>query len=590
MTTRMKDPQEARVDEFGAKVRASVERIARIGADSGRSEAERLNAALELLREQNAELSTAEEELRVQVDELAQALGALQVERERFREVFEATPEAYFVTDALGVIREVNARACALLEHDPRFLRGKPLAVYLEPDDTKELRNALGQIGKEPIDLAVRLVSRTHKRVATHLRGVPHDGGRRILWIAREATPETDPSTDAHALARALRDKEELLARERQRSETLDREARSKDRFLAVLSHDLRSPLNAVIGWTELLRREFLDQGRRDRALATIERNARSMLGLVEELLDISRITTDKMQLDVRPLELGALAKRVVEATHPVAAEKGVVLSATVEDDVGVVGDAKRLEQVLHNLLSNAIEFTPSGGRVQVSVKRDGESAKLIVSDTGAGISPTDLQHLFEVFKQGESRSSKGGLGLGLYIVRQIMLLHGGDVSATSEGEGKGTTVTCELPLGQTVPAAASSTHLPLGDLSGDRVLVIDDEEDARELMTTLLANAGAHVASVATVGEAVELMRTWRPDAAVVSDLGLPTGDGLAIAKEARAQLGADVVVVAVSGHTADRDVASTLDAGFDAHLAKPLAAGELVAALLRARSVRSR
>lgn len=600
-TVKFRDPQAMaeRAEAFAESVQHVVVKRARflerIGTASAAGpvppESQRaLEEALEIVNVQHAELVVAQEELQEQVDELARSLGNVQVERERYRELFEAAPDAYFVTDNHGVVREANHLAASMLGVDPRYMVGKPFAVYLSSESVASFRNALLDTRTESIELSVEIVGRKLGPRAAHIRARRMENGRRILWIARDEASSLP--AEIGDLARALRDKDDLLERERRDRERLEREARAKDRFLAILSHDLRAPLNAVLGWTDLLRREILDQSRRERALSTIDRNARSLLGLVEELLDISRITADRLQLDVRPLDLSALVRRVVEAAHPIAREKGIVLGCVVEGDAVVIADAKRIEQIVSNLLGNALKFTPPGGNIDVSVTRADAHARIVMRDSGVGISAATLPHVFDCFRQGEDAgASKGGLGLGLFIVRQIAHLHGGSAHVKSEGDGRGSTFTIELPVADHGPSPAESSHalLPSADLIGVRVLVVDDDEDTRELMTTLVSEAGAHVASAADLEEAKKVIETWSPDA-IISDLSMRTHeDGFDVARAARERLGDDVVLIALSGFASERDAARSISAGFDAHLAKPFSAGELVAALVRLREGRA-
>lgn len=565
------------------------EKLVSAAAEEAVPSRQTLEEALEVINVQHAELLVADEELREQVDELARSLGTVQMERERYRELFEAAPDAYFVTDTHGIIREANHGAAAMLGVDARYVCGKPLSLYLSRGASHDFRLALAKTERSSLELTLTILGRKMLPMEARVRARRLDGGRRILWIARQE--ERPLPQEIGDLARALRDKEDVLERERRERERLEREARAKDRFLAILSHDLRAPLNAVLGWTDLLRRELLDQSRRERALSTIDRNARAMLGLIEELLDISRITADRMQLDVRPLDVSALVGRVVEASHPLARDKSIVLGCTVEEGVVVVADAKRIEQSVTNLLSNALKFTPSGANIDVTVARHGDHARITVKDTGRGITAEMLPRIFDCFQQGEDTgTTKGGLGLGLFIVRQIAHLHGGSVHAESAGEGHGATFTMEIPVADRGPSAVDSAHLlPAEDLSGMRVLVVDDDEDTRDLLTTLLSSSGAHVAAASDATEGIRMVETWSPDA-IISDLSMRTHDeGLAVVRAARDRLGEDVIVVALTGFASDRDAARTLAAGFDAHLAKPLTAGELVSALVRLRDGRA-
>lgn len=391
-------------------------------------------------------------------------------------------------------------------------------------------------------------------------------------------------------LTRALLDKDELLARERELREQLEAANRAKDRFLAILSHDLRGPLNAVLGWTSLLRRELLDMSTRDKALATIERNARIQAELIDGLLDVSRITAGKMQLDLQSLDLATLAHGVLEAMMPEAREKDIALV----DELGgvaapILGDAGRLRQVISNLLTNALKFTPGGGRVTVSVAIEGRVVRLIVADTGRGITGDVLPHVFECFKQdGDPIVGRAGLGLGLFIVRQLVEMHGGNVIAESTGEGRGSRFTVTIPLraGATTPHAdrPSTRRLPRDvDLDGIRVLLVEDEVDTRDILAMTLRRHGADVVTAADAETAVQVFSAFAPDV-VVSDIGLPFADGNELIRLIRSSpQGARIAAIAVSGYASSDDARRALDAGFDGHIAKPLSAGELIDAIDR-------
>jgi CheY-like chemotaxis protein/anti-sigma regulatory factor (Ser/Thr protein kinase) len=355
-----------------------------------------------------------------------------------------------------------------------------------------------------------------------------------------------------------------------------------------VLSHDLRAPLNAILGWTQLLRREVLDQAARSRAFETIERNARTQAKLIEELLDMSRMAADRIQLALAPVDAGALVQRVVEGALPKAAELGLELAFSVEPNLTVICDRQRIEQVMTNLLSNAMKYTPSGGRIDVEVKRDGGHVRIVVRDTGNGIAPGLLPHIFEMYTQERNySSSRSGLGLGLYIVKQLVELHDGSVSAESEGEGRGATFTVLLPLHDEVVMAPSELAVePPVALRNLRVLVVDDEEDSRELMATILRRAGADVACAGGVNAAIDLFDTWTPNV-VVSDLAMPGGDGCELIGALRRK-DPTFAALAVSGFTAERDTDRALAAGFDVHVGKPVDAAELVEAVYEASRLR--
>jgi PAS domain S-box-containing protein len=583
-----------RVESFASSMRTEQARAAKLlGPMSGHEQDPIvLREALETLRLQHEELSVAEEELRAQLDELGQMGLRLEAERERYADLFERAPDAYLVTDRFGVVRDANAAAVQLFCVEMRFLRGKPMSAFVDPTEVRQMNAALDVLERgatRVLELSMRPRSGSDLRVVAHVSLTSR--GQRLLWILRPAERRSSSPPNGERLpelARALRDKEELLARERQKREELERANRAKDRFIAVLSHDLRAPLNAILGWTQLLRREVLDQAARDRAFETIERNARTQANLIEELLDISRMAEDRIQLALAPVDVGALAQRVVEGLLPRGTEAGVALSFVVDADLVVIADAQRLEQVLMNLLSNALKYTPNGGSVVVETKRDGSCVRLVVRDTGKGIGPDLIAHVFEMYTQERNyAAARSGLGLGLYIVKRLVELQDGSVTVESDGEGKGATFTVTLPLRDEliVPERALSAS-PRKDLRDLRVLVVDDEEDSRELMATILRRAGADVACAAGSRAALELFSRWSPDV-VVSDLAMPGADGFELVTQVR-ERDPSVAALAVSGFTALRDTDRALAAGFDVHVGKPIDAAELVEAVHEAARLR--
>lgn len=400
-------------------------------------------------------------------------------------------------------------------------------------------------------------------------------------------------------LERANRDAAELIERERTLRRRLDAELVAKDRFLAVAAHDLRAPVNAVLGWTELLRRETLDHRARDRALATVERNARAQLRILEDLLDIARIGADSAQLERAPVVLDELVQRCVDGLAPTAHDHEVTLTyaAPREGRLVVMGDARRVEKVLAKLLGNALDATPPGGRVTASVTREGAAACVSVEDSGRGIPRHVLAQLFEPAPHGAYDPLAGEpVGLGLYIARRTVELHDGTIRATSDGPGTGARFTITLPLlaaaagaapaaPDVAPAASEAAPPSVGPpsrsvLHGARVLVVDDEEDARELLSSILRQRGATVTAASDVGSALAAFDA-APHDVVVSDVGMPGRDGFDLARELRARPAAGATLIAVSGFAAPDEIDRALGAGFDMHLAKPIEPAELVSAI---------
>ena len=377
---------------------------------------------------------------------------------------------------------------------------------------------------------------------------------------------------------------------------------RLKEEFLSTLSHELRTPLSAMISWLWMLRRKALDPEAAARAIEAVDRNARAQARLVDDLLDVSRIVTGKLQLDCRSLELGPVVEAATDSLTAAAEAKAITLARLIDPAAGrVLGDADRLQQVIWNLLSNAIKFTPRGGRVEVHLHRAGSSVEARVSDTGQGIAPGFLPHVFERFRQADPSSTRtsGGLGLGLAIVRQLVELHGGSVEALSAGEGRGATFVVSLPLAtrpeeplpafaEAVPAEDAPRAEPQCLLDGIRVLVVEDEVDARDALSVIMSQAGATVTAVGTARDALSKLTAWRPDV-LVCDIGLPAEDGYALIGKVRAlgvDRGGSVPAVALTAYAQASDRARALAAGYQAHVAKPCEPDQLLRVL--ARSVR--
>jgi PAS domain S-box-containing protein len=363
--------------------------------------------------------------------------------------------------------------------------------------------------------------------------------------------------------------------------------SRAKDEFLAVLSHELRTPLTPVLGWVRMLRSGTLAPEAAERALDTVERNTRLQAQLVEDLLDVSRIIAGKLSLDLRPVALGPIVDAVIESTAVAAAAKSIVVTRHVEADLPrIEADANRLQQVVANLLSNAVKFTPSGGRVEVGVRRAADSVCLTVADTGDGLAPEVAPHIFDRFRQADSTITRqyGGLGLGLSIVRHIVERHGGTVQATSEGVGRGTTFTVMLPIGgplSDAPSGAEDTAAPAAKdlLAGLRVLVVDDDPDTREMVTVILQRAGADVAGAGSTDEALRHADAGAPDV-VVSDLAMPARDGYALLRALHGRgLARSLVTVALTAHARREDRERALGAGYDAYVTKPVEPAALAA-----------
>jgi signal transduction histidine kinase/ActR/RegA family two-component response regulator len=374
---------------------------------------------------------------------------------------------------------------------------------------------------------------------------------------------------------------------------------RTKDEFLATLSHELRTPLTAVLGWVRMLRGGTLNEETAAKALGIIERNAEAQQQLIEEVLDVSRIITGKLRLDVRPVELTPVVEAAVDAVRPAAEAKNITLSVCMASAENLVSaDPARLQQVIWNLLTNAIKFTPTGGEVEVRLERAGPNVQVKVIDNGLGISPEFLPHVFDRFRQADSSTARqySGLGLGLAVVRHLVEQHGGRVSVESGGENQGSAFTIELPLSTLRMDADRFDQLKRGgddaarrrsdaalSLEGVRVLVVEDQTDARDLLSVLLKQYGAQVVACGSAVEAVAALRRERHDV-LISDIGMPGEDGYWLIREVRA-LGAghggDMPAVALTAYASEADRERALAAGFQAHVSKPIEPDALLSAV---------
>ena len=381
--------------------------------------------------------------------------------------------------------------------------------------------------------------------------------------------------------------------------ESLQKMNRIKDEFLATLSHELRTPLSAILGWAHVLRSgATLPQVEQQRAITAIERNARTQAQLIDDLLDVSRIISGKLQIEVGSIPLEPVIEAAVDTVRLSAAAKGIDLRVAIDSRTSLVvkGDAARLQQVVWNLLANAVKFTPAGGRVDVELRQADGVAVIEVGDTGEGIEATLLPHVFERFWQSDSRPSRrhGGMGLGLAIVRHLCEAHGGTVTAVSDGVDRGARFTVRLAIesvvSQNAPTPSAPPHAEVPVLAGFHILIVDDEADARFLTSKLLAVGGAKVTVVGSAGDALHAMRLHRFDA-MVADIGMPGEDGYALIRAVRSltvEEGAQLPAIAVTAYASVHDRQQALAAGFDDHVAKPISPQELVSAIANLISLR--
>lgn len=391
-------------------------------------------------------------------------------------------------------------------------------------------------------------------------------------------------------------DRAALLIRERDARRHAEEADRLKDEFLATLSHELRTPLTSILGWASMIRNAEVEGPNATRALETIERNARSQARLIDDLLDVSRIITGNLRLDLHPLNLAPIVEAAIDALRPTADVKGIQIRAETGGDCLVKGDPNRLRQVIWNLLSNSIKFTQRGGVVTIDLRRVGSTVRLKVADTGEGISSEFLPYVFDRFRQAEGSISRkqGGLGLGLAVVRHLVELHGGSISAESAGLGQGALFAVDLPLAEERrdPARAEERRREVERrrsrqgsirLDGVHVLLVEDDDDSRKLLGTMLKRYGARVSSTKSAAEALHVFVDDLPDI-LISDIGMPDEDGYEFIRKLRElppEKGGRVAAIALTGYASRKDRERALAAGYNQHMAKPIEQADMIAAI---------
>jgi PAS domain S-box-containing protein len=499
--------------------------------------------------------------------------------------IVESSDDAIISADLKGAITSWNVGAEKLYGYTATDIIGRPVATIFPPERRDEESRILERIKKgeriSHYETVRRRKDGSDVEVSLTASPILSRGGQ-IIGVSKTAR-------DITWRRRVEEEREQLHARERDARAEAEEANRLKDEFLATISHELRSPLNAILGWARLLSDTKVREEQLERALEIIERNAQSQARLIEDLLDVSRIVSGKLSVQMRPVTLNTTAQGVVADIRPVAEAKGINLRLIEDDEIMLLGDADRLQQVVWNLISNAIKFTPEGGRIDVSLKRVGESAELLVSDTGRGISPEFLPYVFDRFRQATRTDarSRAGLGLGLTIVRYIVEAHGGSVTAESAGVGMGAAFTCKLPLAgpeqQVVPAIelqqAQLKVSATSSLSGIKVLVVDDDEDARELLSAALNSFGAEVITVPGALQALDALASEKIDV-LVSDINMPEVDGYELIKRVRAmksEQGGRIPAIALTAYARAEDRLRALQSGYQTHVPKPVEPAEL-------------
>jgi len=449
--------------------------------------------------------------------------------------------------------------------------RNSPLTISVVLTGFASVESAIAALQEGAYDYLVKpcdIDSMKH----TIRRGVEH---RRLMLAEQKARMDLEQlNLD---LERRIVDRTAQLTR---LNAELAEANRAKDVFLATLSHELRTPLTPVVGWIKLLRSGNLDEKSVAQALDAIERNAWLQSKLIDDLLDTSRIATGKLHFEPKPTDLNTITKAAIDTVLESAASRNIELSVTLSPSVLVVlGEPVRLQQIVWNLISNAIKFTEPGGKVTVTTLNDGPEARLVVTDTGIGIDPDFLPHVFDRFKQADGSTSRrhGGLGLGLAIADALAKMHGGKIEAHSEGVGKGSSFTLHVALATTEPVAPEPVVHRVHSLSGLDVLIVEDSFDTLTLLSAVFTREGANVTTAASAAEALELAVNKRP-AVIISDIGMPDVDGYQLLEQIKVLPGMDEVpAIAISGYASDEDRARALDTGYHALVAKPIDVEEL-------------
>src|SRR5689334_2789277 len=515
----------------------------------------------------------------------------LRISEIRYRRLFEAARDGILILDAVTLkITDVNPFMTELLGYSQAEFLGKELweiGLFSDKEASQKAFKELQRTGYLRYeDLPLQDTNGRLRDVEFVSNVYEEDSYQVIQCNIRDITDRK----------RAEKERTLLLAAAQSARAEADSANSVKDEFLATLSHELRTPLTSILGWSHLLTGGKLDKQQTARAIETIARNARAQGRLIDELLDISRITTGKLCLDLRSVKLAPLIQAVVDDMRPVADGRRIHLEAAFDSDVGpILGDPNRLQQIVWNLLTNAIKFTPKGGEVQVRLERNDSHVLITVNDDGQGIATEHLPHVFERFRQADSSNtrSNGGLGLGLSIVRQLVELHQGTITAESSGENAGATFRVMLPLPSRpeVRKAAEKTD-PKNErnslittqhsLNGLHVLVVDDETDTRELVAALLTTCGAEVVSVGSATEALDQMERQRFDL-LISDIGMPEMNGydlIARIRQFGEEHGGRTPAMALTAYAGFDDRKRALAAGYEMHIPKPFVAAELISA----------
>lgn len=523
---------------------------------------------------------------------------SLREQREWLRVSLSSIGDAVIATDVNGCVNFINPTAEALTGWSFAAAEKKSFEQVF-----KIINEDTGEAVESPFAIVMR--SQNVIDLSNHVSLETKDG--RQIPIENNAAPIKDADGkiigvivvfhDVGERRRAARERERLLESERAARNEAEAANRLKDEFLATVSHELRTPLNAILGWAAMLNRGNLEEDAKRNATEVIERNAKAQAEIISDILDVSRIITGKLRIKTESIEPSQIVEAAIETLRPAINAKAIDVQVSLDQNAGfVTGDADRLQQVIWNLLSNAIKFTPEKGRIEVDLKRVDSHLKIAVRDNGIGIDPDFLPCVFERFRQADSSTTRihSGLGLGLAIVRYLVELHGGTIHAESAGIGKGSSFTIVLPAAAEPAAQNPATNGASGkpkesnrivakhaDLTGIRVLVVDDELDTLEVLRAALTNCGAAVRTAVTVSDALDTFLVWQPNV-LISDLGMPNEDGFSLIRKVRAlkaEEGGKVPAAALTAYVREEDRLRALDAGFQTHIPKPVDPTEFAA-----------
>ncbi|MBD6616136.1 response regulator [Komarekiella sp. 'clone 1'] len=520
--------------------------------------------------------------------ERQRAEDSLQKSEARYRRIVDTSYEGIWMIDSQARTEFVNQRIFEMLGYTAEEMFGRAIFDFMDQTDGVIAQQKLEWLKQEGNDLKEgRLRCKDGSYIWTLISA-------RAIWSEQgEFLGAIAMLTDITDRKRTESERDRLLQLERTARAEAEAANRIKDEFLAVLSHELRSPLNPILGWSKLLQSRKFDETALNKALETIERNAKLQAQLIEDLLDVSRILQGKINLNMTAVDLASTIEAAMETVRLAAEAKTIQIQTMLDPSVGqVLGDCARLQQVLWNLLSNAVKFTPSGGQVNVLLECVDAQAQITVSDNGKGISPDFLPHVFEYFYQGDSTTTRkfGGLGLGLALVRHLVEMHGGTVWAQSPGEEQGSIFTVQLPLLKDSAIIKDETNTVLTEttasapLTGIQILLVDDNADTRDFFSFVLEEFGALVTAVASADEALQALAQSKPDI-LLSDIGMPEMNGYMLIKEVRALEAKEgrqqIPAIALTAYASEIDQQETLAAGFQQHIAKPVAPEELLTAI---------